>query len=89
MAPPRTARTSSSASGRDWETSSYPEFNRWVYSLDTLLPVLAMGQKAYWRPNPQEPGGRFTINYYYFQSVIGWILSLLAITGFSGLVKSS
>ncbi|WP_291954418.1 hypothetical protein [Chelatococcus sp.] len=72
-----------------WEASSYPHFNPSMYSLDTLLPVLDMGQKSFWRPNPLKPGGLIAINYFYFQSVIGWALSLLAVAGFSGLVKSS
>ncbi|MEH6719875.1 MAG: hypothetical protein V7704_13415 [Aurantimonas endophytica] len=72
-----------------WEASSYPPFNAWMYSLDTLLPVLEMGQKEFWRPNPAKPGGEFAMNYFYFQSLIGWALSLLAVAGFSGWVKSS
>ncbi|WP_332697836.1 hypothetical protein [Bosea sp. (in: a-proteobacteria)] len=72
-----------------WEASSYPAFSPWMYSLDTLLPVLDMGQRTYWRPNPTKPGGRVAINYFYFQSLVGWALSLLAVAGFSGLVKSS
>ena len=72
-----------------WEASSYPEFNPWMYSLDTLLPVIEIGQKAFWRPNPAKPGGHLAIAYFYFQSLVGWALSLLAVAGFSGLVKSS
>jgi hypothetical protein len=72
-----------------WEASSYPAFSPWMYSLDTLLPVLDMGQRTYWRPNPTKPGGRVAINYFYFQSLVGWALSLLAVAGFSGLVKSA
>ena len=37
---------------------------------------------------PQKPNGQFTLKYYFFQSVVGWALSLLAVAGFSGLVKS-
>jgi hypothetical protein len=70
------------------EASSYPEFNRWMYSLDALLPVMEIGQKQYWRPDPAKPNGTLILNYYYFLSVIGWALSLLAVAGFSGLVKS-
>jgi hypothetical protein len=70
------------------EASSYPEFNPWMYSLDALLPVMEIGQKQYWRPDPAKPNGMLTLNYYYFLSVIGWALSLLAVAGFSGLVKS-
>lgn len=72
-----------------WEASSYPTFNPWTYSLDTLLPVLDVGQKSFWRPNPSQPGGKAAIGYFYFQSIVGWALSLLAVAGFSGLVKSS
>lgn len=70
------------------EASSYPEFNPFMYSLDVLLPVLEIGQKAHWRPDPSKPNGSFTLYYYFFQSVVGWALSLLAVAGFSGLVKS-
>lgn len=70
------------------EASSYPEFIPWIYSLDTLLPVTELGQKEYWRPDPSQPNGALPLNYYFFQSVAGWALSLLAVAGFSGLVKS-
>lgn len=70
------------------EAASYPEFNPVMYSLDVLLPVLLVGQKDYWRPDSMKPTGRFTLSYYFFQSIIGWALSLLAVAGFSGLVKS-
>lgn len=71
-----------------WEASGYPEFNAWMYSLDTLLPVLDMGQKSYWRPDPGKSGGEIAIGYFYVQATVGWALSLLAVAGFSGLVKS-
>jgi hypothetical protein len=74
---------------QQWEASSYPEFNPWMYSLDALLPVLEMGQKDFWRPDPARSGGGLAISYFYFQSLAGWALSLLAVAGFSGLVKSS
>ncbi|MFN3671227.1 MAG: hypothetical protein ACK4VM_04885 [Bosea sp. (in: a-proteobacteria)] len=70
------------------EASSYPAFNPWFYSLDTLLPVLDLGQKSFWRPDPTGRSGVVAINYFYFQAIIGWALSLLAVAGFSGLVKS-
>ena len=70
------------------ESASYPEFHPWMYSLDTLLPVTELGQKEFWRPDPSKPKGWFPLHYYFFQSVIGWALSLLAVAGFSGLVKS-
>ena len=70
------------------EASSYPAFNAWMYSLDTLFPVLEIGQKEYWRPDPGKRWGSFAKAYFYFQAMVGWALSLLAIAGFSGLVRS-
>ncbi|MGD9803258.1 MAG: hypothetical protein AB7E81_03155 [Hyphomicrobiaceae bacterium] len=70
------------------EAASYPRFNAWMYSLDTLFPVLEIDQKNTWRPDPSKPWGSQAIAYFYLQSVIGWALSLLAIAGFSGVVKS-
>lgn len=70
------------------EAASYPEFNAPMFSLEALLPVLEVGQKAFWRPDPEKPFGTFVLTYFYLQTVIGWALSLLAVAGFSGLVKS-
>ncbi len=70
------------------EASSFPPFNAWMYSLDTLFPVLEIGQKEMWRPDPNKRWGSLVMAYFYFQAVVGWALSLLAIAGFSGLVKS-
>jgi hypothetical protein len=70
------------------EASSFPPFNPWMYSLDTLFPVLEIGQKEVWRPDPNQRWGSLVMTYFYFQAVVGWALSLLAIAGFSGLVKS-
>lgn len=70
------------------EASSYPEFNAAMFSLEALLPVLEAGQKDFWRPDPAKPYGDLILAYFYFQAVIGWALSLLAVAGFSGLIKT-
>ena len=70
------------------EAASYPAFNAWMYSLDALFPVLEIGQRDYWRPEPRVPWGDVAIGFYYLQAVLGWGFSLLAVAGFSGLVKS-
>ncbi len=71
-----------------FEATGYPRYNPWMFSLETLFPILEIGQKAFWRPDSSQPGGAFVIAFFYFQSLIGWALSLLAVAGFSGLVKS-
>ena len=70
------------------ESASYPAFNALMYSLDALFPVLAIGQREYWRPDTTKRFGSFAMAYFYFQAMVGWALSLLAIAGFSGLVRS-
>lgn len=70
------------------EAASYPAFNALMYSLDALFPVLVIGQREYWRPDPNKPWGSFAMAYFYLQAMVGWALSLLAIAGFSGLVRS-
>nr|WP_256515477.1 hypothetical protein [Alsobacter ponti] len=72
-----------------FEALSYPELNAAMYSLDTLFPVVDIGQREFWRPDPAQPWGGVTIAFFYLESILGWALSLLAIAGFSGLVKSN
>ena len=59
-----------------------------MYSLDTLFQVLELDQKSFWRPDQNQEWGGLAIAYFYFQTIVGWVLSLLAVAGFSGLVKS-
>lgn len=70
------------------EAQSYPDFNAFIYSLDTLVPVVSMEMQEFWIPDENRPWGGFARVYLWIQIVAGWALSLLAIAGFSGLVKS-
>ena len=55
-----------------------------------LLPVVNLEQRAFWTPDPVPVGGRgwWTRGYLWAHTLAGWALGLLAIAGFSGLVKS-
>jgi hypothetical protein len=70
-----------------WEAASFPVFSPWMYSLDNMLPVLDLEQKAVWSPDPDKPLGALARLYFYLQAMLGWTLSLLAVAGFSGLVR--
>jgi len=71
------------------EAASYPAFNAWVYSADTLLPIVAMEMQEFWIPDEtQGTRGRATRVFLWVQIIAGWGLSLLAVAGFSGLVRS-
>lgn len=69
------------------ESQSYPKFNKWVYSLETMVPGLEGGQRNYWSPDTRFRLGYATKLFEYFQVVIGFALGLLAFAGFSGIVK--
>jgi hypothetical protein len=69
------------------EALSYPQFNAWVYSADVLLPVVSLEMQSYWLPNDQSPFGVFARWYLWVQIIAGWALTLLAVAGFSGLIK--
>ncbi len=68
---------------------SYPTFNRWVYSADTLLPIVSLEMQEYWIPDDRRGRvGWWARGYLWLHIAVGWALSLLAVAGFSGLVKS-
>ena len=68
--------------------ASYPEFNALIYSADTLLPIVSLEMQEYWIPDDSQGVGWFARGYLWVHIAVGWALSLLAVAGFSGLVKS-
>ena len=67
---------------------SYPQFNALVYSADTLLPIVSLEMQDYWIPDEDTRRGAVARVYLWVHIAVGWALSLLAVAGFSGLVKS-
>jgi hypothetical protein len=64
-------------------------FNAGLYALDTLLPIVSMEMQGFWIPDDQVvPLGMLARWYLWAHIAAGWGLSLLAVAGFSGLVKS-
>jgi hypothetical protein len=70
------------------EAQSYPGFLAATYSLDTILPIASLQQQEFWIPDETKPYGAFARGYLWVHIALGWALSLLAVAGFSGLVKS-
>jgi hypothetical protein len=71
------------------EASAYPKFNAAMLSADAVILGLGTGQKDYWSPDTRVPLGYAGKWYMYFQSLAGLALGLLAVAGFSGIVKSN
>ncbi len=68
---------------------SYPRFNPFIYSADTLFPVVSLEMQSFWIPDENHGiFGRFARVYLWFHIAMGWFLSLVAVAGFSGLIRS-
>lgn len=70
------------------EGATYPRFNALVYSADTLFPVVEMEMQSYWIPDDTQAFGKKARNYLWLHIAMGWALTLLAVAGFSGLIKT-
>ncbi|MFC3676346.1 hypothetical protein [Ferrovibrio xuzhouensis] len=70
--------------------SLYPSFNGLIYSIDSFLPVLDLQQEAYWVPRHINHKGQVDYSYriyYWVHTLLGWLITTLAIAGFTGLIK--
>ena len=74
---------------RQPEASAYPKFNAFMLSADAIIPGAGGGQSNYWSPDTRPSAGYYGKWFMYFQSVAGIALGLLAVAGFSGIVKSN
>ncbi|MEO1776953.1 MAG: hypothetical protein AAFS07_18595 [Pseudomonadota bacterium] len=73
---------------RQPEAAAFPTVDALAYSADTLLPIVSLHLEQHWTPNPDKSWGWWGRIYLWVHIILGWALSLLAVAGFSGLVKS-
>jgi hypothetical protein len=74
---------------RQPEAAAYPKFNALMLSADAIIPGSGSGQGAYWSPDTRSSAGYSGKWFMYFQGIAGLALGLLAVAGFSGIVKSN
>jgi hypothetical protein len=70
-------------------TNNYPCFNPWGYAIDTVIPIVNVHQADFWSPNVKAPWGRAAIWVTYLGTLLGWLLTALAVAGYTGLVRTS
>ncbi|MFT6786514.1 MAG: hypothetical protein ACJATG_002527, partial [Dinoroseobacter sp.] len=72
------------------EANAFLRFNPWTYSADTLLPIVSLEMQQNWIPDEsaEHPAGQRARIFLWLQIAFGWALSLLAVAGFSGLVRN-
>ena len=73
---------------RQPEAAAYPRFDPLIYSADTLLPIVSLEMQSYWIPDDRKPIGKTARLYLWLHIFAGWGLTLLAVAGFSGLIKT-
>lgn len=66
---------------------SYPQFYPAVYSLNVLLPVGKLGQQSAWQPETASWGGWLAQMAVWFETLFGWVASLVLVAVVSGLAK--
>ncbi|RBI86612.1 hypothetical protein DRV85_04055 [Rhodosalinus halophilus] len=70
------------------EAQGYPAFNALVYSADTLLPIVEMEMQDFWLPDDSHPYGAVARVYLWVHIALGWAFSILAVAGFTGLIRT-
>ncbi len=73
--------------------SEYSEFYAPVYSLDILLPIIDFRLQEDWAPRIRKPDGTrdwlgWTVRFVeWVETFLGWILSLLLVSGVTGIIR--
>jgi len=67
----------------------YHKFSAPVYALDTFLPIINLGQKDRWMPNPHLGGwGKYLRMYLWGHIGLGWLITTLFVAGLTPIVRS-
>jgi hypothetical protein len=65
----------------------YPCFYPAGYAIDTVIPLINIGQGGYWRPNASAPYG-WTVEFVSWAGIcLGWALATLIVAGYTGLAR--
>ncbi len=73
--------------GGQASATSYLRFSAPVYSLDTFLPIINLGQKDHWAPNANSADGWWLRSYLWVHIILGWVLSTFFVAGITGIVS--
>ncbi|HRJ60290.1 MAG TPA: hypothetical protein PKZ97_00600 [Azospirillaceae bacterium] len=71
----------------------YTPFSPFWYALDTLIPLVDLGQETAWSPSPidqsvfKDPWGWAVLIYLYAHIIMGWLLTTLTVVALTGVIK--
>ncbi len=64
-------------------------FNAVLYAIDTVIPLVALDQRATWYPDAHAPDGTFMQWWLNAATVLGWLLSSIFVLALAGLARSA
>jgi hypothetical protein len=64
-------------------------FNPILYSVDTVVPLISLGQRSTWYASPHAPHGRATEWWLNIATLAGWALSTVFVLSFTRLARSA
>jgi len=64
---------------------AYPPFNAFIYSLETFVPLVKLGQADHWGPLGAK---RWLHRYSWFHISAGWVLTTVWVAGLTGVLKT-
>lgn len=71
----------------------YTPFSPFWYALDTLIPLVDLGQETAWSPSPIDQSiikdfwGWAVLIYLYAHIIMGWVLTTLTVVALTGVIK--
>ena len=63
-------------------------FNAFFHAIDTVVPLVSMGQRATWYPDTHTSSGVFVMWFLNIATLLGWVLSSVLVFSFARLARS-
>ena len=63
-------------------------FSPVLYTIDTVVPLISLDQRATWYPDPHAPGGELVLLWLNIATLLGWLLSSIFVLSLARLSRS-
>jgi hypothetical protein len=64
-------------------------FNPLFYAIDTVIPLITLGQRTTWYANPNAPWGQALEWWLHTATLIGWLLTSILLLSFTRLARGT
>lgn len=68
-------------------TPSYPCLHPLIYSVDTVLPIIRLGERDNWFVDTRTTKGELVAIYSWLATLLGWVLATFVVASFSNAVR--